>query len=264
MGRYHDYFQRAVERFDKPGPEIKVEPFAPGTVTPAAGIVKSITSLIASRRAQANFEQEQALKAADRAEQSRYRTAQTTEAEQRIAGTTPVTKYQQSEIDARAADDKRGDATVKETARYHDMQDARSRDRNDRMGRTQGSRSRYSAARTGLDQLRKEREDFVSAQVLHAQQIADSATPEQLGVPPEADATLPGYGAVLQKARESYLARVKAAWERRFDQRNAARYQQFLRTIEAEGATGAAPEAAPDETGWEQFQQNVLGVTQGY
>lgn len=48
-------FARGYEAFDREGPEIRVRPFAPGTVTPEAGVLKVLTRLAAVRQARTNL-----------------------------------------------------------------------------------------------------------------------------------------------------------------------------------------------------------------
>lgn len=61
--RYSDYFNKAFAAFDQPGPDIHVSPFAPGTVTGEAGVLKAITSIAAARQARANDAAKRALQA---------------------------------------------------------------------------------------------------------------------------------------------------------------------------------------------------------
>lgn len=64
--RFTGAFKSGFAPFDKEGPAIEVQPFAPGEVTPEGGILRAITAIAGARRARANYEALQRDKQASR------------------------------------------------------------------------------------------------------------------------------------------------------------------------------------------------------
>lgn len=64
--RFTRAFQEGMAPFDREGPALEVQPFAPGEVTPEGGILRAITAIGAARRARANYEALQRDKQASR------------------------------------------------------------------------------------------------------------------------------------------------------------------------------------------------------
>lgn len=64
--RFTGAFKEGFAPFDREGPAIEVQPFAPGEVTPEGGILRAITAIAGARRARANYEALQRDKQASR------------------------------------------------------------------------------------------------------------------------------------------------------------------------------------------------------
>ncbi len=236
MGRYTQYFRSALANanYDRPGPDIKVEPFAPGTVTPAAGILKAVTSLVAARREQANFNLAQQYKQA-----SMYRAGLENQVlEQKIQGATPLTPYEREEIRVRDAANQRQIDAAKALADYRNrVVGVRQQHEN---AYAEGVRLRGQHTATLTQQITEAKAALSQIDAAKKRQVdewmqpfiaqADAVGPKALGVTlPESD---PYYTTQVTQAKQAWLAKkrgyLEAMWERNG---GAAMRQPHLDTI---------------------------------
>ena len=203
--------ERAYEPLDQPGPDFAVSPFQPGTVSTAAGVVKALTAIGASRRLQANADQVRRDKALgaqkDQAELARIQ-AQTSYYNQRASATPAAAKSTRMAFLPNAPWAKHLATAKKEadgtySAELKDIDNAQQTWNGERSGargaRTAQARSKVTAAKASmamLDQSLKAKADQKAADMYNSL-IADkdmlaNGTPQQkviaarhLGIDPE-------------------------------------------------------------------------------
>lgn len=171
---------------DTPGPEIQVSPFRPGEVTGEGIALKSLTALVAGRRAAANFRLKREKQEADLA----HREALTRQIEAKLAQ--PTTTYHEIDVDgtpvrvsgaqlaaisARRATNKRlTDAHTDLQNRRKQQQDNFERQmefRREQETRRQGATKRYAAAGASLKDLDAEAARYGDLQALAAERKRD-------------------------------------------------------------------------------------------